>query len=79
MIVRLSCLLFVALAVLACNMQVKAPTAGANSCLYGRASYPQGESICQDNKHIMKCATSEEGDPKWDDTGTACDKPVSQP
>jgi hypothetical protein len=75
MIGRLSCLLFAALAVLAC-MEVKAPTAGANSCLYGSVSHPQGESMCQDNKHLMKCATSPEGDPQWEDTAMACDKPV---
>jgi hypothetical protein len=75
MIVRLSLFLFVALAALAC-MDVKAPTTGANSCLYGSVSYPQGESICQENKHVMKCGTSTVGDPEWSDTGGACDKPV---
>jgi hypothetical protein len=77
MIVRSFCLLFAALTLLACP-QVKAPTSGANSCLYGTSSYPQGESICQDNKHVMKCATSAEGDPLWEDTGEACTKPVSR-
>jgi hypothetical protein len=79
MIVRLTCLPFAALLVLACNMEVKAPTSSANSCLFATVSYPQGESICQDNKHIMKCATSAEGDPQWEDTGKECDKPVSHP
>ncbi len=77
MLVRVSLLVFAALAVLACT-EPKAPTSSANSCLYGRTSYPQGETICQDNKHMMKCATSEEGDPKWEDTGTECDKPANR-
>jgi hypothetical protein len=76
MIVRSFSLPFATLALFACHMEVKAPTAGANSCLYQTASYPQGEQICQDNKHLMKCATTAEGDPQWEDTGTACDKPV---